>query len=58
MLVLRAISSSSKSVTVVPSSTLPNRGTAPAQKSNDETSEVLPVSPWPITPRFRISSVS
>ena len=39
---LRAISSSSKSVTVVPSSTLPNRLTIPATERSAEASCVLP----------------
>ena len=55
---LRAISSSSKSVTVVPSSTLPMRLTAPATKSIVETSCVLPHPPCPTTATLRMLAAS
>ena len=57
MEILRATSSSSQSVTVEPSETLPSRGVMPAVKSNDDTSWVFPVSPWPTMPTLRIHSV-
>src|SRR5256885_3855608 len=53
----RAISSSSKSVVVVPSATFPQRGVIPAVKSNDDTSCVFPVPPWPTMPTFLMSLV-
>src|SRR6267154_2936358 len=55
--ILRAISSSSKSVVVVPSATFPQRGVIPAVKSNDDTSCVFPVPPWPTMPTLRMSLV-
>jgi hypothetical protein len=58
MLILRWISSSSKSVIVLPSSTRSNRFEAPAVNSNPAVSVVLPESPWPTTPTFRISLLS
>jgi len=57
MVIPRSISSSSKSVTVCPSSTLANRLTAPLSKSSAETRVVLPVSEWPATATFRMASV-
>src|SRR5437762_10644953 len=56
--ILRLISSGSKSVVVVPSSTLPRRLTAPVVKSIDSTSDVFPTPPWPTTPTFRILLIS
>src|SRR5438876_650138 len=56
--ILRLISSGSKSVVVVPSSTLPRRLTAPVVKSIDSTSDVFPTPPWPTTPTFRILPIS
>jgi hypothetical protein len=56
--ILRSISSSSKSVVVVPSSTRPRRVTAPATKSIAEVREVLPESPCPMSATFRMSGVS
>ena len=55
---LREISSSSKSVTVEPSSTSPSRLTAPAASSAAETSCVLPHPPWPTTATLRIAAAS
>src|SRR5580704_11953731 len=55
--ILRAISSSSQSVVVEPSLTFPSRGVIPAVNSNDDTSWVFPVSPWPAMPTLRIHSV-
>ena len=55
---MRAISSSSKSVTVEPSSTSPSRLTAPAASSAAETSCVLPHPPWPTTATLRIAAAS
>ena len=57
MEILRAISSSSQSVAVLPSATFPQRAVMPAVKSNDDTSCVLPVPPWPTMPTFRMSLV-
>src|SRR5258708_32148100 len=57
MEILRAISSSSQSVVVVPSATLPKRGVTPAEYSNDDTSCVFPVPPWPTMPTFLMSLV-
>ena len=58
ILILRWISSSSKSVIVLPSSTRSRRLVAPAVNSNAAVSVVLPESPWPTTPTFRMSLVS
>ena len=58
MEILRAISSSSQSVTVFPSATLPSRGVIPAVNSNDDTSWVFPVSPWPTMPTLRMKGVA
>jgi hypothetical protein len=55
---LRAISSSSKSVTVVPSSTRPSRVTAPPSNSMADTSCVLPHPPWPTTATLRMVAAS
>src|SRR5579859_5540078 len=55
--IFRATSSSSQSVTAEPSLTLPSRGVIPAVNSNDDTSWVFPVSPWPAMPTLRIHSV-
>ena len=52
---LRAISSSSKSVTVVPSSTMPRRLTIFASNSIAETSCVLPEPLWPTMATLRMS---
>ena len=56
--ILRLTSSGSKSVVVLPSSTLPSRVTAPAVKSRASTREVLPTPPWPTTPTLRIFPIS
>src|SRR6266566_4364259 len=56
--ILRLISSGSKSVVVLPSSTLPSRVTAPAVNSRASTREVLPTPPWPTTPTLRIFPIS
>src|SRR5215813_11584889 len=56
--ILRLISSGSKSVVVLPSSTLPSRVTAPAANSKASTREVLPTPPWPTTPTLRSFAVS
>src|ERR1035438_10727052 len=50
IVILRWISSSSKSVIVLPSSTRRRRLVAPAVNSNPAVSVVLPESPWPTTP--------
>src|SRR5262249_26599187 len=50
--------SGSKSVVVLPSSTLPSRVTAPAANSKASTREVLPTPPWPTTPTLRSFAVS
>src|SRR6266550_4410831 len=50
----RLISSGSKSVVVVPSSTRPFRLITPAQCSSDSVSVVLPAPPWPTRATFRI----
>ena len=55
---LRAISSSSKSVTVLPSSTLPSRLTIPASKSAADASCVLPDPLWPTRATFLICSAA
>src|SRR5262245_58239673 len=52
-----AFSSSSKSETLVPSSTLPLRSTALAWKSRASAREVLPDARCPARARFRMSSV-
>src|SRR5258708_5226232 len=57
MEIFRATSSSSQSVVVLPSAIFPQRGVMPAVKSNDDTSCVLPVPPWPTIPTFRMSLV-
>src|SRR2546425_3329568 len=56
--ILRLISSGSKSVVVVPSSTLPSRLTAPAEKRSASTSEVFPTPPCPTTATLRILPIS
>jgi len=58
MVILRAISSSSKSVMVLPSSTRRRRLLAPEVKSNPAVRVVFPESPWPTTPTFRMSLLS
>jgi hypothetical protein len=55
---LRAASSSSKSVVVLPSSTFRCRSVAPAVNSIAEVKEVLPQWPCPIKATFRISELS
>ena len=55
---LRAISSSSKSVTVLPSSTLPSRLTIPASNSAAAASCVLPAPLCPTSATFLISSAA
>src|SRR5260370_28520022 len=57
MEIFLAISSSSQSVEVLPSATFPQRGVIPAVKSNDDTSCVFPVPPWPTMPTLRMSLV-
>src|SRR6185437_12655984 len=52
--ICRLCSSSSKSPTVVPASTVPSRLIFPAWKSIASTSEVLPVPRWSTTATFRI----
>ena len=56
--ILRLISSGSKSVVVVPSSTLPSRLTAPAAKRMPSTRDVLPTPPCPAKPTLRILEMS
>ncbi len=58
MLIFRRISSSSKSVVVVPSSTRPSRVVAPAQNSRASVSVVLPAAPWATRAMLRIFAVS
>src|ERR1051325_6764389 len=58
IVILRWISSSSKSVIVLPSSTRVRRLVAPVVKSIPAVSVVLPESPWPTTPTFRMSLLS
>jgi hypothetical protein len=58
MLTLRTISSSSKSVTVVPWSTRPRRLTVPEENRREEVREVLPEEPCPMMPKLRISEIS
>ena len=58
MVILRSISSSSKSVMVLPSSTRSSRLVAPAVKSSPAVKDVLPEWPWPTRPTFRMSLVS
>src|SRR5215467_11424020 len=53
---LRFFSSSSKSETLLPSSTLPRRSTALAANSSPSASEVLPTAPCPTSATVRISS--
>src|SRR5580704_14428504 len=53
---LRWCSSSSKSETLVPSSTLPRRSTAPALKSIASASVVLPAARCPTRARLRMSA--
>ena len=53
----RRCSSGSKSQTVVPSSTRPRRGIAPAPSSSASASEVLPAPPWPTRATLRIFAV-
>ena len=57
-LIFRSISSGSKSVTVVPSSTRPSRLTAPASKSRAEASEVFPQPPCPTMATLRMFGAS
>src|SRR5437660_7187691 len=52
--ILRLTSSASKSVVVVPSSTRPWRGMAPAQKRRASASVVFPAPPWPTRATLRI----
>ena len=54
MVICRLISSSSWSMVVVPSMTLPRRFLAPVVKSRASTSEVLPAPRWPTTAMFLI----
>ena len=54
---LRFASSGSKSHTVVPSSTRPVRGIAPAVNSRASASVVLPDPPWPTSTTLRIFAV-
>src|SRR5574341_156619 len=54
---LRRCSSSSKSETVVASSTLPNRVVAPVKCKNASASMVLPELPWEAIAMLRIFSV-
>src|SRR2546422_704875 len=56
--IFRLTSSGSKSVVVLPSSTLPRRVMAPAVNSRASTREVLPTPPWPTTPTLRIFPIS
>src|SRR5437588_6991671 len=56
--IFRRISSGSKSVVVVPSSTRPSRSTALAANSIASTREVFPVLPGPATAMFRILSAA
>src|SRR5215831_7637136 len=57
MVSLRRTSSSEWSRTELPSSTRPSLGVAPARKSMDSASEVLPTPPWERSARFRICDV-
>src|SRR2546423_11679789 len=52
--ILRLTSSASKSVVVVPSSTRPWRGMAPAQKRRASARVVFPAPPWPTRAALRI----
>src|SRR3954470_15110807 len=54
---LRFAASGSKSHTVVPSSTRPVRGIAPAVNNRASASVVLPDPPWPTNATFRIFAV-
>src|SRR6476620_3255030 len=54
---LRFAASGSKSHTVVPSSTRPVRGIAPAVNSSASASVVLPDTPWPTSTTLRIFAV-
>ena len=58
MVILRATSSSSKSVMVLPSSTLRCRSVAPAVKSIAEARDVFPLCPCPMRATVLISDVS
>ena len=58
MVILRAISSSSKSVMVLPSSTRVRRLVAPVVNSRPAARDVFPECPWPTRATFRISLVS
>src|SRR6185295_9061571 len=58
MVILRAISSSSKSVTVFPSSTRVRRLVAPPANKAPATREVFPECPCPTNATFRMSFVS
>ena len=53
----RRCSSGSKSQTVVPSSTLPRRGIAPAASRSASASDVLPAPPWPTRATLRMLAV-
>ncbi len=55
---LRAISSSSKSVTVLPSSTMPSRLTMPASKRIADVNWVLPDPVCPTIAMFRMLAAS
>ena len=57
-LIWRSISSASKSVTVLPSSTLPMRLTAPESKSMAEVRDVFPEPPCPTIAMFLMLAVS
>src|SRR5437762_9245185 len=52
--IVRLISSGSKSVVVVPSSTRPCRLIVPLQNSNASVSVVFPAPPWPTSATLRI----
>ena len=54
MLIFRAISCSSLSVTVLPSTTLPRRSVACALNKIASTTEVLPSPLWPMTAMLRM----
>src|SRR4051812_14636170 len=58
MLILREISSSSKSVVALPSSGRIRRSVAPAEYMRAQASDVFPACPCPIRATFRISELS
>ena len=58
MEILRASSSSVKSLTVLPPSTVSALGITPPKASSCSTREVLPVAPCPVTAMLRIASLS